>query len=160
MFPTDEQYFDEKTTAFEGTTEPGARVFAGDYEAAVDDVGNWRIVLVLSPGGNHVTFRAKDQAGNVAEASVTVLDDVPESDEPAPEHAFTAHQKYGSCAESVPYDIFWGTAASGSTIYIVSPCGEGTTVAGEKGHWVIEVEFPDRSGRHEPYHCDRIVRRR
>ena len=63
LHPEEGQVFETKKVVFEGTTEPGARVFAGEYEADVDDAGNWRIVLFLSPGSNQATLRAKDAAG-------------------------------------------------------------------------------------------------
>ncbi|MEX1126153.1 MAG: hypothetical protein WEE53_10875, partial [Acidimicrobiia bacterium] len=43
LHPTDGQVFESKKVVFEGTSEPGAAVFAGEYEADVDDAGNWRI---------------------------------------------------------------------------------------------------------------------
>jgi len=143
LFPTDGQHFNEKTIAFEGTTKPGARVLAGDYEATVDDAGNWRIVLILSPGGNHVTFRAEDQAGNVAEASITVFYDVPGSDEPAPEHEFTAHQKWEVVDGSPAANVYFGTATPGSGVDVGSSYGHGSAVANEDGRWELKVTFPD-----------------
>lgn len=56
--------------------------------------------------------------------------------------AFSASQKYGSCGEAVPYDIFSGTATPGSTITITSPYGSGTTTVDAHGHWSRKVEFP------------------
>lgn len=56
--------------------------------------------------------------------------------------AFSASQKYGSCGEAVPYDIFSGTATPGSTITISSPYGSGTATADTDGHWSRKVEFP------------------
>jgi hypothetical protein len=78
LHPVEGQVFESKEVVFEGITEPGARVFAGEYEADVDDSGAWRIVLFLSPGSNHATLRAKDRAGNVSEDSVTIVFDRPE----------------------------------------------------------------------------------
>ena len=50
LHPVDGQVFERKEVVFEGETEPGARVFAGDYEADVSETGAWRIVLHLYPG--------------------------------------------------------------------------------------------------------------
>ena len=61
---------------------------------------------------------------------------------PAATVAFTASQKYGSCGEAVPYDVFSGTANPGSTITISSSYGSGSTVADGNGHWSTTVEFP------------------
>ncbi|MEM8706339.1 MAG: hypothetical protein AAGE98_07775 [Actinomycetota bacterium] len=56
--------------------------------------------------------------------------------------AFTATQRYGSCGEAVPYDVFSGTATPGSTVTISSSHGSGSTVADASGHWSRTVEFP------------------
>ena len=80
LFPENEQHFEDKVVAFEGETEPGARVFGGNYEADVDSEGNWRVVLVLSPGGNTVTFKAKDAAGNITKNSIKVYLDARRSE--------------------------------------------------------------------------------
>ena len=55
---------------------------------------------------------------------------------------FSANQKYGSCGESIPYDVFSGKAEPGTTISVASPYGSATTVAGEDGWWKVKVEFP------------------
>ena len=56
---------------------------------------------------------------------------------------FTAHQQYGECSETVPYDVFRGTAIPGSEITVESPHGHGTTTANDDGHWEIKVEFQE-----------------
>lgn len=56
--------------------------------------------------------------------------------------AFSATQKYGSCGEAVPYDIFSGTATPGSTVTISSAYGAGSATADADGHWGKKVEFP------------------
>ena len=60
--------------------------------------------------------------------------------EPAPIE-FTATQKYESCSETPPYDIFLGTAKPGSTVWAESPYGDGSTVAGELGNWDLKIYF-------------------
>lgn len=163
LHPTDGQRFETKEVVFEGQVEPGARVFAGEFEADVNEDGAWRIVLWLNPGQNVATLYAIDEAGNKSTDTVTVHYDKP-VDEPKPpaeepkppaeepkdppaeeptEVAFTANQKFGSCEEEIPYDVFWGTATPGSTVYVVSPYGSGTTTAGEAGNWDLRVEFPE-----------------
>ena len=134
--PKNGEHFTNKALDFSGTTEPAARVFAGKYEADVNDDGAWHLVLILAPGENRVGFRAKDATGNVQEATVTVFLDAEEGE-------FTAHQKYGSCSEPVPYDIFYGTGTPGSWIEVVSEFGSGETRVGDKGNWDLEVEFGD-----------------
>jgi hypothetical protein len=168
LHPVEGQVFERKEVAFEGITEPGARVFAGDYEADVDQEGNWRIVLILSPGGNHATLRAVDRAGNVSEASVSVFyqapadepkeeeppadkpkEEEPPADEPKEEVPgeeeadwyFEAHQVYGECSETPPFDVFYGHGKPGTRITVVSEYGDGATEVNDQGEWEIKVYF-------------------
>jgi len=135
LFPENEQHFDEATIPFEGKTEPGARVLAGPYEADVDAEGNWRIVLILNPGGNVVTFKAKDVAGNVTEKSIKVFLDR-ETDV-----AFSAHQKWEVVDGYPAVNKYYGTARPGTKVWVGSRFGEGRTTADEKGNWELRVEF-------------------
>lgn len=145
--PRQDERFEIDVIEFRGTTEPGATVFAGRYAADVDSEGNWSIRLVLSPGANGALFVATDVAGNQAEARVTVYYDVPEptttTTKPPKEFEFTAHQVYGSCEETPPYDVFWGTAPPGTPIYVESEYGSGATEVRENGEWEIKVFFPE-----------------
>ena len=147
--PEQDQHFETDVIEFRGTTEPGATVFAGRYEATVDSNGNWSIRLVLAPGANGALFVATDAAGNQAEARVTVHYDVPEptttttTTKPPREIEFTAHSVYGSCEETPPYDVYWGTAPPGTPIYVESEYGSGATEANASGDWEIKVFFPD-----------------
>ncbi len=144
--PKQDERFEVDVIEFRGETEPGASVFAGRYEADVDSEGNWSIRLVLSPGPNGALFVATDAAGNQAEARVTVYYDVPEpttTTKPPKDIEFTAHQVYGFCEETPPYDVFWGTAPPGTPIYVESEYGSGVTEANENGDWEIRVEFPE-----------------
>jgi hypothetical protein len=144
LYPEDGARFTEKHLAFEGEVEPGARVFAGDYEADVTEDGHWRIVLILSDGGNLATITAVDDTGNEAHAQVKVyldFDDEPK-DEPK-DYEFTANQKYGSCAEDVPYDVWFGTGEPGTTVWVGNDYGSASTVIGEKGGWDLKVFFPE-----------------
>jgi hypothetical protein len=60
------------------------------------------------------------------------------------EHAvFEAHQKYGSCGEEVPYDVFYGSAKPGATISASSEYGSNSTTANGDGRWEMKVTFPD-----------------
>ncbi len=111
LHPTDGQVFETDRIAFEGEVEPGARVFAGDWEADVSEDGAWRIVLILQPGSNVATITAVDAAGNEGKDRVQVFyetgneeppadkpkDEPPPEDKPKDEeHAkgFSAHQAY------------------------------------------------------------------
>ncbi len=126
----------EKTILFEGSTEPGAVVTAGRYQADVTADGHWSIVLVLSPGGNLARFTATDGAGNTADATVEVFYDKPE----APS-AFTAHATWGSCELNPPYDEYYGTGKPGTVVVVQSEFGSGDVVVGESGEWYVKVIF-------------------
>jgi hypothetical protein len=141
-FPTDGERFDRKTIRFAGTTEPGAIVSAGRYEATVDDEGNWALVLVLSEGGNRAKFLATDAAGNETTVSITVYYDKP-AEEPPPSVEFTAHATYGSCSFDPPYDVYYGTAEPGSKVTISSEYGGATVYANDDGQWEKKVYFPE-----------------
>lgn len=150
LHPENGQVFEKREVAFEGEVEPGARVFAGDYEADVSDDGAWRIVLWLEKGEHKVTLKAVDAAGNVGTDSVIVTyvepepKEEPKEDNPKEEPAdweFSAKQVYGSCSETPPYDVFHGTGKPGTLIHIESEFGGGVAEVGEKGGWEIKVIF-------------------
>lgn len=151
--PKADEHFEIDIIEFSGTTEPGATVFAGQYEASVDGAGNWSIVLVLSPGANGARFVATDAAGNQAEARVTVHYDVPETTTttkaPKDEIKFTAYSVYGSCEENPPFDVYYGTAPPGTPIYVESEFGNGATEANADGAWELKVYFPEAPGNTE-----------
>lgn len=146
LHPEDGQHFTEKKLAFEGRTEPGARVYAGEYEADVDEEGNFRIVLILThDGANKATLKAIDPAGNESTASVTAYYDASEekTDQEVKDYEFTIHQKYGSCAESPPYDKWYGTGKPGTKVWIESRYGSAATIIGDHGEWYVKVTFPE-----------------
>ena len=138
--PIDGSVFAQKTITFAGVTEPGARVFAGSYEADVDADGNWRIVLVLSPGANRATFTAMDAAGNTSSAMVSAVYEPPVEKKDVA--GFFAENVYGSCVESPPFDVYHGKGEPGSTVFVVSEYGSGQTTVGAEGGWELRVEFP------------------
>jgi hypothetical protein len=154
LFPKDGAHVTNHVQVFEGWVEEGATVARGKYQAAVNGEG-WRIELVLSPGENRVPFVATDAAGNQAKDWVTVYYDAPKdtpTEEPPPKEEpkeepkpiavdFTAHQKYGSCGEAIPYDVFHGTATPGTKIWIESPHGSAAVKANDKGNWEAKVKF-------------------
>ncbi len=138
---------DDEIFTFKGFVEPGSTVTRGKWTA--DQEGeHWAMTLVLSPGKNIVGFLATDAAGNVSDAAVTVYYEAPAKDEPKEEPKdepdeveWSAHQQYGSCDESPPYDVFYGTATPGTKIWIESPYGGKTTTANGDGHWEAKVHF-------------------
>lgn len=147
--PEDGAEFEEKEITFSGITEPGARVFAGQYEADVDPSGEWHIVLILDDGSNVATFVARDAAGNESEASVTVYFVTPTTTTTKPETTttekelaeFSAHARFGSCSETPPYDVYYGTGEPGSWIEITSEYGSAEVVVGENGEWETDEVF-------------------
>lgn len=144
--PSDGQVFEKSTIVFEGTTEPGARVYAGPYEATVDTDGKWSIVLILSPGTNKATFVAVDDAGNESTASVSPVYEPPVTTTTKPKEekaAFTANFTFGECSESPPYDVYYGKGEPGSKVFVTSEFGGGETVVDAEGHWELRVEFPE-----------------
>ena len=163
LSPAADSKHDEAKLVFEGETEPGATVKAGPYLADVDEEGNWRIELILSPGANSTTFSATDEAGNIGFVTVKVwlIEEEPEKkEEPHDKDGeakpdekedkvdvvdvkFSANQKYGSCDADKPYDVFWGTATPGSKVTISSPYGSATVEVNEKGHWEKKVYFEE-----------------
>ncbi|HEY5650950.1 MAG TPA: hypothetical protein VIW46_05840 [Acidimicrobiia bacterium] len=151
LSPTDGQVFEEKTIAFSGITEPGARVLAGPYEATVTDDGSWSIKLVLSEGENRAVFTAIDAAGNEAIAVVTPIYQPPTpvtTTKPKPEiEAFTANATWIECSSEPPFDEYYGTGQPGSWVEVISPYGSGETVVGADGTWYVKVTFDVPRGK-------------
>ncbi len=145
LWPKDGAVVDDEKIAFEGITTPGARVFAGPWEAHVNDDGGWRIVLFLEPGVNKAVLHAESDGG-VTDDSVTVtrvVPDEPKEDPKEPIYELVAHQQYGFCEEPEPYDVFWGETAPGATVLIWSEYGSKEVVAGPEGGWEAVVYFPE-----------------
>ncbi len=151
LSPTDGQVFEEKTIAFSGITEPGARVLAGPYAATVTDDGSWSIKLVLSEGENRAVFTAIDAAGNEAIAVVTPIYQPPTpvtTTKPKPEiEAFTANATWIECSSEPPFDEYYGTGQPGSWVEVISPYGSGETVVGADGTWYVKVTFDVPRGK-------------
>lgn len=146
--PSDGTHVENKVVRFSGEAADGVTIHRGKYTAEAKN-GTWSMELVLSPGKNKVAFEAKDGQGHFDSAVVTVYYDAPKEEEDPKEDdepkdvKFTANQKYGSCGEEVPYDVFWGTAKPGAKIEASSPYGSNSTTANDKGHWELKVKFPD-----------------
>ncbi|MFV1970510.1 MAG: hypothetical protein ACC683_05840 [Acidimicrobiia bacterium] len=148
--PSDGDRFSTKIVTFSGITETDATVMAsGKFPAAVGSDGSWSIDLVLATGANGVVFRALDPAGNESEVRLTVHLDAEEppatTTTTAAEWVFTANQKYGTCSEPLPYDVFSGKAKPGTTVTVSSPHGGGTAAVDVDGTWSVRVEFPTAS---------------
>jgi len=143
--PEQGTHLQEKTVTFAGMTEPGARVFAGRYEADVRSSGEWQIVLILSQGKNVARFTARDAAGNESQATVTVYFDPPEPTTTTTvekeKAAFAAFSTYSSCSETPPFDVYYGTGEPGSMVNITSEYGSAEVQVGENGGWEKKVYF-------------------
>ena len=125
---------------FWGTGQPGTKITAssefGGASTEVGTHGEWELkVHFESEPGTTFAVTISDTSGHSKVFEFT-----------NPQRAtveFSANQKYGSCSEELPYDVFYGTADPGSTIWVESAFGSGSTTAGDKGHWEIRVDFPD-----------------
>jgi hypothetical protein len=149
--PAEGTHVKSKVLAFGGTYGEGTTVHRGKYEASQHG-GEWSMELVLSPGKNRVAFKGINEIGEYVVASVNVYYDAPaeeKDDEKTDEKpddekaAFKAHQKYGSCGEEVPYDVFYGSAKPGAKISASSEYGSNSTTANDDGRWEMKVKFPD-----------------
>ena len=148
-YPAEGATFSESYITFSGKAEPGSTVWAGPYEAKADDLGQWSIGLVLSAGQNVATFSTTSEEGVETKESVTVhfkpKDGFDGSKDGVKDGAydieFQAWQKYGTCSETIPYDVFKGKAPAGTTISISSLYGSGIAVAGDDGYWHVKVTF-------------------
>ena len=146
LYPENDAKVDDEKMVFEGETTPGARVFAGKWEADVNDDGGWRIVLFLEPGKQTAKFHAESEGG-VAEAAVTITRIVPEEpkEEPKeePVYELVAHQVYGVCEAELPYDVFWGETKPGAHVLVWSEYGSAETYANDDGQFEVRVNFPE-----------------
>jgi len=124
-----------------GTAKPNAVVHVvsehGSKNVTAGADGGWEAKVVFEGAPHGETFKVVvETEGGRAGFTMTVFS----ADEG--EHGFSAHQKYGSCGEEVPYDVFWGTAAPGAMNSVHSEFGSGSTAA-EHGEWELEVAFPE-----------------
>ncbi len=146
LSPTDGEHFDKALVTFSGVTEAGAKVVAsGKFPASVASDGSWAVNLVLAKGGNGVVITSEDAAGNLSEVRLIVhLDEEPpkETTTTVAKWDFTASQKFGSCSEPVPYDVFDGKAQPGTTVTVSSAYGNGSTTSNGEGKWSLRVDFP------------------
>jgi hypothetical protein len=69
----------ERVVTFRGTSERGASVFSGPFDADVDEDGDWSIRLVMAPGPNGAQFTARDAAGNETSTRIVVEYEPPDA---------------------------------------------------------------------------------
>ncbi len=125
---------------FYGTGQPGSKITAtspyGAASTTVGEGGEWwlKVWFEGAPVGHDFAVVLADSRGHSKSFGFMLVEK---------EHHFTAHQKYGSCGEDPPYDVFYGTATPGHEIAVVSEYGSGATVAGEGGGWELRVNFPE-----------------
>ena len=143
--PTEGATVTEGTIQFRGVTEPDASVVAaGQWEADVDDEGNWEIILGLNSGSNIATFTAIDTAGNEATVQISVFYDPPSPTTTVPEEVeFSANAQFETCEETPAFNVYWGSAPAGSKVIVSSEFGSGFVHASENGEWELRVEFPE-----------------
>ena len=161
-YPVEGSHVTSKVAAFGGTFSDGTSIHRGKYEAAQHE-GEWSMELVLSPGRNRVAFEGLNGSGDPVVATVTVYYDAPEKEivkeqpkeeakegekeqEEGSDHEnviIKAHQKYGSCGEEVPYDVFHGSGKPGAKISASSEYGSNSTIANDDGQWEMKVTFPE-----------------
>lgn len=118
-----------------GTVTPGAFVWSGSYEAAVDEAGNWKVTVPLAKGKNLVYVGAKLD-GVSTQKSLTIQWGDP--------LVWAIHQKVG--ASKIPVEKFYGTASPGMTITATSKYGTASTTTGKSGEWWLEVTFSSSPG--------------
>ena len=82
--PKDGATVSDRVVEIEGTTEPGADVFIGPYNAEVDPGGDWAIDVVLAAGPNGAVVTARDSAGNESQKRVVINYDAPTTTTKAP----------------------------------------------------------------------------
>lgn len=123
-----------------GTARPNAEVWVGSEHGSghttANEDGKWELRVEFPKAPCNEYFRVAAESGD-ARVGFKMKRAC------AADHKFTANQRYGSCSEVVPYDVFWGSGIPGTTISVRSDHGAGTTAVGESGRWELKVEFPD-----------------
>ncbi len=139
-FTVNQKYFEshEPFEKFYGTGTPGMGVVArsefGVADARVGENGEWWLPIEFSGLTETATFpiTITTTEGFSGTYWFTYVAKV---------HEFSANQKYGSCSEDPPYDVFWGTGMPGSVVEVGSPYGSGRVEVGEGGWWEMKVFF-------------------
>ncbi len=124
-----------------GTAKPDTKIYvASEYgraETKADKNGEWYVAVTFKGTECNTSWKVVVEASSGHRAEFR-MKRVCKTDT-----KFTAHQKFGSCSEAVPYDVFSGTGAPGLEVMVHSEHGSGSTVIGEGGKWRITVEFPN-----------------
>ncbi len=128
-----------------GTATPGTGIVVmsehGSSRTEANGDGVWETTVVFEGAPHAQKFKVVVESGDGGRAEFWMkVYDPTHEEEPA---KFTANQKYGSCNEDPPYDVFWGTATPLAKISVKSEYGAGTTTANEAGHWELRVDFPE-----------------
>jgi len=119
--PGDGDVVTTSIVTFRGTTEPGARVFSGPYEATVDEKGHWSLKLVVAPGPNGAVFSAEDAAGNETSIRIVVHYEPPTTTTTKPKSTTTTKPK--STTTTKPASTTTTTAPSWSPQWPADPAG-------------------------------------
>jgi hypothetical protein len=113
--PDDGGTVTDPLVTFKGTTEPGARVFSGRYDADVDEDGDWRIQLVVTTGPNGALFTARDAAGNETTVRIVVHYEEPTTTTRAPSPTTTQPSATTTTAPPPPqWSTQWPADAAGN----------------------------------------------
>lgn len=163
LSPADGATVESSKVTFSGTTEPGATVVVGDWEATVDDDGRWSILLIAAKGLNTVTFAATDPAGNTTTRTSSVRYEPPQAKDEAtaepkqtsgkeepkeqPGDATLTASQQSALLTSAPHkNLYSGTAAPGAKVAVVSEYGVNYAWAGDGGQWEVWVDFDPPGG--------------
>lgn len=128
---------------FWGTATPGAKIFIesefGSKQVTANSKGGWEAKVYFPEAPIGKAFRVVVES---SDGGRKVFEFVAKGDDGV-KRDFTANQKYGSCGEEIPYDVFYGKADAGERIWVESPYGSGVAEANKDGHWEIKVKFPE-----------------
>jgi hypothetical protein len=69
----------QRIVTFSGTSERGASVASGPFDAEMEEDGDWEISLMVVDGANGATFTATDDAGNESSVRIVVHYDQPQA---------------------------------------------------------------------------------
>jgi len=127
---------------FWGTATPGAKIYIesdfGSKQVTANSKGGWEAKVYFPEAPIGKAFRVVVES---SDGGRKVFEFVAKGDDGV-KRDFTANQKYGSCGEDIPYDVFYGKADAGERIWVESPYGSGVTEANKDGHWEVKVKFP------------------
>jgi hypothetical protein len=68
----------ERIVTFSGTSEPGAAVTSGPFDAETAENGDWELSLIVVDGANGASFTAADDSGNKSSVRIVVHYDAPQ----------------------------------------------------------------------------------